>query len=168
MNMDGSGRERIYSFESDATVEDVALSGKDGLYFVTKKLGTSKSGSGTYTTTSDRQLICLNLKTGKAKSVCSLDFGDGMTWEIIGSAGEKIILKVYQYPDNMTEKDVAALDENNYLDLLKKKPDCLCFFGTFYWRKRRRCILNRPKAIPTLKRSWMGVCMSPMSQVRIL
>ena len=120
MNMDGSGRERIYSFESDATVEDVALSGKDGLYFVTKKLGTSKSGSGTYTTTSDRQLICLNLKTGKAKSVCSLDFGDGMTWEIIGSAGEKIILKVYQYPDNMTEKDVAALDENNYLDLLKK------------------------------------------------
>ena len=123
-------RDSIYSFESDATVEDVALSGKDGLYFVTKKLGTSKSGSGTYTTTSDRQLICLNLKTGKAKSVCSLDFGDGMTWEIIGSAGEKIILKVYQYPDNMTEKDVAALDAVSYthLDVYKRQAFALRFF----------------------------------------
>lgn len=119
MKLDGSERERIYSFESDAIVEDVALGGRDGLYFVTKKLGASESGSGTYTTTSDRQLICLNPETGKAKSVCSLDFADGLNWEIIGSAGEKVLLKAYQYPDGMTEEEAAALDENSYLDLLK-------------------------------------------------
>lgn len=82
MKLDGSERERIYSFESDAIVEDVALGGRDGLYFVTKKLGASESGSGTYTTTSDRQLICLNPETGKAKSVCSLDFA---RWPELGN-----------------------------------------------------------------------------------
>ena len=119
MNLDGSGRERIYSFDADATVEDVALGSNSGLYFVTKKLGASDSGSGTYTTTSDRQLICLNPNSGEAKSVCSLDFGDGLNWEIIGSSDDKVILKAYQYPDGMTEEEAAALDENSYLDLLK-------------------------------------------------
>lgn len=119
MNLDGSGRERIYSFDADATVEDVALGSNCGLYFVTKKLGASDSGSGTYTTTSDRQLICLNPNSGEAKSVCSLDFGDGLNWEIIGSSDDKVILKAYQYPDGMTEEEAAALDENSYLDLLK-------------------------------------------------
>lgn len=42
MNLDGSGRERIYSFDADATVEDVALGSNSGLYFVTKKLGASE------------------------------------------------------------------------------------------------------------------------------
>lgn len=119
MNLDGSERERIYSFDADATVEDVALGSDSGLYFVTKKLGASDSGSGTYTTTSDRQLICLNPNSGEAKSVCSLDFGDGLNWEIIGSSDDKVILKAYQYPDGMTEEEAAALDENSYLDLLK-------------------------------------------------
>lgn len=119
MNLDGSGRERIYSFDADATVEDVALGSDSGLYFVTKKLGAIDSGSGAYTTTSDRQLICLNLNGGEARSVCSLDFGDGLNWKIIGSADDKVILKAYQYPDGMTEEEVSALDENSYLDLLK-------------------------------------------------
>lgn len=119
MDLDGSGRELIYRFDADATVEDVALGSSSGLYFVTKKLGASESDSGTYITTSDRQLICLNPNSGEAKSVCSLDFGDGLNWEIIGSSDDKVILKAYQYPDGITEKEAAALDENSYLDLLK-------------------------------------------------
>ena len=90
-----------------------------GIYFVTKKLGASDSGSGTYTTVSDRRLICLNPGSGKAKTVCSLDFGDGLNWEIIGSSDDQVILKACQYPDGMTEEEAAALDENSYLDLLE-------------------------------------------------
>lgn len=119
MNLDGSGRECIYSFDADATVEDVALGDDSGIYFVTKKLGASDSGSGTYTTASDRRLICLNPGSGKAKTVCSLDFGDGLNWEIIGSSDDQVILKACQYPDGMTEEEAAALDENSYLDLLE-------------------------------------------------
>ena len=119
MNLDGSGRERIYSFDGDTTVEDTAFGDDNGLYFITKKLGASKSGSGTYTTTSDRQIICLDPDNGKAKSLCSLDFGDGLNWEVIGSADDRIILKAYQYPNGMTEEEASALDENSYLDLLK-------------------------------------------------
>lgn len=61
----------------------------------------------------------MNPNSGEAKSVCSLDFGDGLNWEIIGSSDDKVILKAYQYPDGMTEEEAAALDENSYLDLLK-------------------------------------------------
>ena len=60
MNPDGSGREQIYTFDDNATVEDVAFGGPGGLYFVTKKLGTAQISSGTYTTASDRKLICLD------------------------------------------------------------------------------------------------------------
>ena len=119
MNPDGSGRELVYRFDADAAVEDTALGNDDGLYFVTKKLDTKDSGSGTYTAVSDRQLICLDPHSGKARSVCSLDFGDGLNWEIIGAANDAVILKAYQYPDGMTEEEAAALDEDSYLDLLK-------------------------------------------------
>ncbi len=119
MNLDGSGRERIYSFDAATTVEDVALGSDSGLFFVTKKLENRESGSGTYITTSDRQLICLNPNSGKATPVCSLDFDDGLNWEIIGSADDKVILKAYQYPNGMTEEEAAALDQGAYLNLLK-------------------------------------------------
>ena len=119
MDLDGTGRERIYSFEADATVEDIAFGGKDGLYFITKKLGASKSSSGTYTTTSDRQLICLDPDTGKAHAVCSLDFGDGLNWEAVGCSEDQVILKAYRYPDGMTDEDVSGLDEGSYLDILR-------------------------------------------------
>ena len=64
MNPDGSGRELVYRFDADAAVEDTALGNDDGLYFVTKKLDTKDSGSGTYTAVSDRQLICLDPQRG--------------------------------------------------------------------------------------------------------
>lgn len=84
MNPDGSGREQIYTFDDNATVEDVAFGGPGGLYFVTKKLGTAQISSGTYTTASGRQLICFDPDSRKTRSVCPLDFGDGLNWEVIG------------------------------------------------------------------------------------
>ncbi len=120
MNLDGSERKLVYRFDANATVEDVALGGDNGLYFVTKKLGSSKSGSGNYITTSDRQLICLNSDSGKTKQICSLDFSDGLSWEIIGTAQDKLIIKTYRYPDGMTDEKASTLDDSSYHDVLKK------------------------------------------------
>lgn len=119
MNLDGSERKQVYSFEADTTVEDVAFGGEEGLYFITKKLGTSEIATGTYTTTTDRQVVCLDLDSKKAEPVCSLDFGDGLDWDIIGCSGDGIVLKVYQYPDGITDQEAAALDDNSYRDMLK-------------------------------------------------
>lgn len=119
MNPDGSGRECVYRFEADAVVEDVALGGSGGLYFVTKKLGADESSSGVYTTTSERRLICVDPKSWKAHSVCSLDFEDGLNWSVIGCAAGQVLLKAYQNGEGITEEDAAALDENSYMDLLE-------------------------------------------------
>lgn len=111
MNLDGSERKLIYTFDADATVEDLAFGNDEGLYFVTKTLSTTKNASGIYFTTANRQLIRLNLNSGKAEPVCSLDFGDGLNWQVIGCAGDKLVLKVYQYPDGITGQDDIALDD---------------------------------------------------------
>ena len=119
MNLDGSGRERIYQFKPGVTVEDVVQGDEEGLYFVTKKLDASEKEDGTYMTASDRQLICFNPDSGNAETVASLDFGDGVNWEVIGVAAEQVVLEAYQYPDGMTEEEVAAMDEDRYQNLLK-------------------------------------------------
>ena len=119
MNLDGSGRELVYQFEAGATVEDLALGGNEGIYFVTKKLGSSRGDSGTYVTTSERKLICLDPDAGNAKTVCSLDFGDGRNWEVIGCGGNRVVLEAYQYPDGMTDEEASALDSDQYMEVLK-------------------------------------------------
>ena len=119
MNLDGSGRELVYQFEADATVEDLALGGNKGIYFVTKKLGSSRGDSGTYVTTSERQMICLDPDAGKAQTVCSLDFGDGRNWEVIGCGEDCVVLKAYQYPDGMTDEEASALGSDQYMEVLK-------------------------------------------------
>lgn len=119
MNLDGSSRELVYQFEAGATVEDLALGGNEGIYFVTKKLGSSRGDSGTYVTTSERKLICLDPDAGNAKTVCSLDFGDGRNWEVIGCGGNRVVLEAYQYPDGMTDEEASALDSDQYMEVLK-------------------------------------------------
>ena len=44
-------------------------------------------------------MICLDPDTGNAKTVCSLDFGDGWSWEVIGCGGNRVVLKGYRYPE---------------------------------------------------------------------
>lgn len=119
MNLDGSERKLIYSFEAGAAVEDVVLGSEDSLYFVTKKLDSSESAAGNYITASERRLICFHPESGKAEAAASLDFGDGLTWEVIGGADERIILKALQYPNGMTEQECAELEVNSYKEVCK-------------------------------------------------
>lgn len=119
MNKDGSGRERIYSFEADCVVEDVVLSDDNSLYFVTKKIGVSEISTGSYITTSERKIIRVSPDGKSAETVCSLDFDDGLEWDIIGCADNAVVLKTYQYPDGMTDEEAAALDDDSFIEMMK-------------------------------------------------
>lgn len=83
-NLDGTQRQKIYTFDEALTLEDKVIGNDKGIYVITKKLSTEKEGNQTYTTSSERKLMFLDLDSLSLKEICDLDFGDHISWQIIG------------------------------------------------------------------------------------
>lgn len=92
MNLDGTNRQAIYTFEHDLVLEDFVLADDQGFYMITKKLSTESVDYNTYTTSTERNIVYLDLEARTIEIVCSLDFGDSIDWDVIGCYGQKLVL----------------------------------------------------------------------------
>ncbi|MDE6167901.1 MAG: hypothetical protein K2G28_05530, partial [Acetatifactor sp.] len=97
MNPDGTGREKVYEFASGLTIEGTLAIDHNGLYVITKKLSSEKTETGSYTSASEESLMYLNLSSFEAQTLCSLDFGDNISWKVTGCAGGAILLRGTDY-----------------------------------------------------------------------
>lgn len=91
-NLDGTERKKLYTFDAALTLEDKVTGNDKGIYVITKKLSADKDSGQTYTTSSERKLMYLDLDSLSLSEVCSMDFGDHITWRIIGCCQDNFLL----------------------------------------------------------------------------
>lgn len=116
MEPDGTNREKVYTFDPNVTVEDFVVGDADGLYLITKKVST-KQGEGTaYQTSSKRELIQLDLSAQKETVLCSMDFHDDISWEVIGCTGRLLVLHGIDFGREVSEEEKHSDDSAIYDD----------------------------------------------------
>ncbi len=120
MGLDGSNRTKVYTFEANLTVENSFFGDGYNLYFVTKKIGYKQSSGISYAASSERKLICVDPANEQSKTVCSMDFGDELNWDIKGCSGSYIVLSAIKYPDQVTNENRITMSDNDYLEMLSK------------------------------------------------
>ena len=118
INLDGTGREKIYTFDSLQTIEDFVVGDNKGLYFITKKLTTQSDNGYSYQTSSERNLVFLDLNTKKEKTLFKMDFDDEISWKVIGTSNRKLVL----YGVDFGQK-VSTIDKKENSDLYKSSYD---------------------------------------------
>ena len=113
-NLDGTNREKIHTFDSSATVEDLVLGDAKGFYLITKKVTTEQGGGNTYQTSSERNLIYLDLSSGKETVLISMDFGDAIDWDVIGCTGRKLVLYGIDFGRELSAQEKHSDDRSIY------------------------------------------------------
>lgn len=114
MELDGSHREKVYSFDGKYTVEDRILMDDQGIYMVEKILDTKHHQSSSYTTSSASTLVCIDVDAGTAKEVCSLDIQDGIRRNIIGCYGEYLVFSGTKYDRELSLEE--EFDDDKWRD----------------------------------------------------
>ena len=99
MDLDGTNRKKVFTFEDGITLEDCILADSDSLYFVSKKLETNVEKSVSVTNSTDRKIIRLTPSESSFETVQSLNFDDGVKWQVMGRYDHSLILQGVIYPD---------------------------------------------------------------------
>ena len=116
-NLDGTGRKKIFTFDAGLTLEDKVIGNDKGIYIITKKLSADKDGNETYTTSSERRLMFLDLSSLSLSEVCSMDFGDHISWKIIGCCQNDFLLCGDDFGREITRDE--TWNEDVYKELFK-------------------------------------------------
>lgn len=116
-NLDGTGRKKIFTFDAGLTLEDKVIGNDKGIYVITKKLSADKDGNETYTTSSERKLMFLDLSSLSLSEVCSMDFGDYISWKIIGCSQNDFLLCGDDFGREITRDE--TWNEDVYKELFK-------------------------------------------------
>lgn len=116
-NLDGTDRNKVYTFDSTVTVEDFVVGDGSGLYFITKKLTAQQSNGNSYTTSSERKLVYLDLSAKTETAICSMDFGDNISWDVIGCSDRSLVLYGIEFgrdvsPDEMHSDNTHIYDDS--------------------------------------------------------
>lgn len=116
-NLDGTDRNKVYQFDSTVTVEDFVVGDVGGLYFITKKLKTQQSNGSSYATSSERKLIYLDLSAKTETEICSMDFGDNISRDVVGCSDRSLVLHGIEFgrdvsPDEMHDDDTHIYDDS--------------------------------------------------------
>lgn len=122
-NLDGTGREKVYAFDSDVTVEDFVMADEKGLYLVTKKLTSEKDGLDSYTHSADRKLVFLDPAKGELSEVCSMDFGGAISWKAAGCYDRNIVMEGIDYGREVSDQELFA--EDGYKELYKNSSQVI-------------------------------------------
>lgn len=115
--LDGTRREKIFTFDAGLTLEDKVVGNDEGIYVVTKKLSADKEGDQTYTTSSERKLMFLDLNSLALSEVCSMDFGDHISWQIVGCCQDDFLLCGTDFGREITRDE--TWDDDVYRELYK-------------------------------------------------
>lgn len=113
--LDGTERKKIYTFDSDLTIEDKLFGGNNGIYLITKKLSTENNGSFTSTFSSERKLIYLDLKTLSEKEICHMEFDDNISWTVIGCANNTLVLSGIDFGRKISVEEI--FDDDVYKEM---------------------------------------------------
>ena len=81
---------------------------------ITKKVKTESSGGSIYHTSSERQLMRLDVSAGEGTSLFSFDFGDGIDWDIIGCTGRRLILYGIDFGREVSDEEKHTGDASVY------------------------------------------------------
>lgn len=121
MGLDGSSRQKVFTFPSNTTVEKMVFADGANLRFITKELTFQKDSNGAaYTSSANRNLVTLNLTNGKLENPISLDISGGARCQVVGGSGSKLVLDVMEYPDGITEEEARKLSDDDWIDLFEK------------------------------------------------
>lgn len=116
MNPDGTGREKMYEFQPNVTLEDVIAGDENGIYLITKKVISQTGDGNVYQVSSDRNLIYLDLSERKETVLCSMDFGDDIQWDMIGCFGRNLVLYGIDFGRPVTAEEKSNDDISIYDD----------------------------------------------------
>lgn len=117
-NLDGTNRNKVYTFDSTVTVEDFVVGDVNGLYFITKKLTVRQSNGNSYTTSSERKLVYLDLSAKTETAICSMDFGDNISWDVIGCSDCSLVLYGIDFGRDISPEEIhednTTIYDNSY------------------------------------------------------
>ena len=118
LNLDGTNREKIYTFDDNATIEDFVIGSGNGIYLIAKKVETKYTGGNAYNTSSERKLIYLDFNTKKESTILSMNRNDNIDWKVIGSTERSLILHGIDLGGQVTDEE-----KHNNNDLYKNSSD---------------------------------------------
>ena len=118
LNLDGTNREKIYTFDDNATIEDFVIGSGNGIYLIAKKVETKYTGGNAYNTSSERKLIYLDFNTKKESTILSMNRNDNIDWKVIGSTKRNLILHGIDLGGQVTDEE-----KHNNNDLYKNSSD---------------------------------------------
>ncbi|MCI8633903.1 MAG: hypothetical protein HFE64_10550 [Lachnospiraceae bacterium] len=120
-NLDGTDREKIYTFDAALTLEDKVIGNDKGIYVITKKLSSDHDGNQTYTTSSERKLMFLDLSTLSLSEVCSMDFGDSISWRILDCCQNNFLLCGTDFGREISREE--KWDEDTYKEIYRNSSE---------------------------------------------
>ena len=118
LNLDGTNREKIYTFDDNATIEDFVIGSGNGIYLIAKKVETKYTGGNAYNTSSERKLIYLDFNTKKESTILSMNRNDNIDWKVIGSTERNLILHGIDLGGQVTDEE-----KHNNNELYKNSSD---------------------------------------------
>ncbi len=126
MNLDGTQREKIHTFDPSLTLEDYVMADENGIYVIAKKLSTERDGQDAYVTSSQRRLLYLDLGTGEEREVCGLDLGGNISWQLAGCYGRSLVMEGTDYGREISREEM--LDDNVWRDLYLNSEEIFAVF----------------------------------------
>lgn len=117
MNLDGTGREKVYEFEAGLTVEShMILGNDDGIYLVTKKLSTEQlNHTTTRRTSAERKLVRLSPSDWKEETIYEFDsLENDFQWNILGCFNNTLVLNRIAFDHELSTGEI--LDDDAYID----------------------------------------------------
>lgn len=116
-NLDGTNRRRVYTFDEDLTVEELVLGDERGIYLITKKVSMEREGNMSYGVSSQRRLVRLDPKKETLQEVCSLDFDDSISWNVVGCSKDSLVFSGIDYGRRLSREEYWDDDSHRELYL---------------------------------------------------
>lgn len=126
MNLDGTEREKIHTFDSSLTLEDYVLGDENGIYVIAKRLSAERDGNENYFTSSERRLLYLDLGTGEEKTICGLDLEGNISWELAGCYGHSLVMQGTDYGREVSREEMY--DDNVWRELYRNSEEVFAVF----------------------------------------